>query len=314
MSAPERQNWHDIFFTGRDGLRLYARHYAVREALPAGPRRKPILCLPGLTRNSRDFHRLATFMTDPANPAARDVFTIDYRGRGRSENDPDPENYTLQSELADVLDLMTLVGLHDAAVIGTSRGGLVAMLMATERPTSIGAVVLNDIGPVIEREGLLRIVAYVGRIPLPANWAEAGALVRDLNMRQFPGIPEHRWDDIARQWFNEAHGAPTHGYDQNLAKAIAVSVGPIPSLWPQFGAFARLPVLSLRGELSDILSEATVAEMRLRHPNLETATVKAEGHAPLLHDRQTLITIADFLLRADQGPESTGQSRWRVHA
>ena len=294
-----QKTWQDIFFTSRDGLRLYARHYAAPAA--SGPKRRPVLCLPGLTRNSRDCHDLATFLTDPANPSARDVYAVDYRGRGRSANDPDWRNYTLLNEVLDVIDFMTLAGLHNVAVAGTSRGGLLAMLMATMRPASLGAVVLNDIGPVIEREGLLRIVAYVGSVPLPATWAEAGDLVRGLNKRQFPAVPDHHWDDIAHQWFNEEHGQPVHAYDQSLGKAIAVAPGEIPTLWPQFDALANLPVLSIRGELSDILSQATVAEMRVHHPRLEVLTVRGQGHAPLLRDRSTNISIADFLLRTDRG-------------
>lgn len=313
MTGPMKmpaQTWQDIFFTARDGLRLHARHYPASTRSGHG-RRRPALCLPGLTRNARDFHDLAVFLTDPANPSARNVYCVDYRGRGRSASDPDWRNYTLQTEINDVLDFMTLAGVHDAAVIGTSRGGLIAMQMASQRPTAIGSVVLNDIGPVVEREGLLRIVAYVGRIPLPATWEEAGLLVRDLNKRQFPAVPDHHWDEIARQWFNDANNRPVHGYDQALANAIAVPVGEIPDLWSQFGALAARPVLSIRGELSDILSEATVAEMRLRHPNLETYEVKGQGHAPLLRDRVSQIEIADFLLRADK--TETG-AQWTVYA
>ena len=312
MAVPLAQkNWQDIFFTSRNGLRLYARHYPAPETAVAA-RRRPLLCLPGLTRNCRDFHELASFMIDPANPSARDVFAVDYRGRGRSAHDPEWQNYTLQNEALDVLDFMTLTGLHNVAIAGTSRGGLITMLMATLRPASLGAVVLNDIGPVIEREGLLRIIAYIGRVPLPATWPEAGALVRDLNKRQFPGVPDHLWDDIAKQWFNEEHGQPVHAYDQNLDKVIAVSPGPIPSLWPQFDAMARLPMLVLRGELSDILSPATVADMQLHHPGLEAVTVRGQGHAPLLRDRASIIAVADFLLRADQG--SRALTRAWAHA
>jgi pimeloyl-ACP methyl ester carboxylesterase len=288
------ENWQDVFFTSRDGLRLYARHYAA-----PGSRRRPAVCLPGLTRNSRDFHDLASHLSDPSNTAARSVWAVDYRGRGRSAHDPKAQNYSLQIELLDVLDLMTLAGLHDAAVIGTSRGGLLAMVMAAVRPTAIGAVVLNDIGPVIERSGLLRIVAYVGRIPLPATWSEATALVRDLNARQFPGVAEHLWEDLSRQWFNDDHGRPTHAYDQRLGETMSILDSEIPTLWPQFEALSSRPTLVLRGEHSDILSESTVREMRLRHPRLEAMTVSGQGHAPLLRERPTLLAIADFLARTD---------------
>lgn len=304
------QNWQDIFFTSRDGLRLYARHYPA----PAGvPGRRAVLCLPGLTRNSRDFHDLATFLTDQRNPSARNVFTVDYRGRGRSASDPDWANYSIYSEYLDVLDFMAIVGLTNAAVIGTSRGGLIAMLMSTIRPTSIGAVVLNDIGPVIERDGLIRLVAFVGRMPLPASWPEAGKIIHDLNRHQFPIIPSRHWDEIARQWFNESHGKPVHGYDQNLGKAISATDGPLRDLWPQFAALSRVPMMIIRGEHSDILSPATFAEMQKRNPAAQALTVRGQGHAPLLRDRATGIAIADFLLKAD-GASAHSQAAQRAVA
>ena len=235
------QTWNDIRFTARDGLRLYARHY------PApGSVRRPVLCLAGLTRNSRDFHDLATALAS-ADDTGRDVYTLDSRGRGRSEHDRDWKNYSLLVELNDVLDFMTMKGLHDAAVVGTSRGGLLAMMMAVLRPGAIGAVVLNDIGPVVERDGLARIVAYVGRIPLPADWREAADLAREMNQRQFPAVPEEQWAEFAHAWFNEDNGLPAPGYDRNISRAMSLMDGPMPELWPQFGALARVPVLVIRG-------------------------------------------------------------------
>jgi pimeloyl-ACP methyl ester carboxylesterase len=287
------QNWSDIRFTARDGLRLYARHYAVRRST-----RRPLICLAGLTRNGRDFHDLATALACP-DQSGRDVYTLDSRGRGASEHDRDWKNYSLLVEVNDVLDFMTVKGLHGAAIIGTSRGGLLAMTVAVLRPAAIGAVVLNDIGPVVEREGLARIVAYVGRIPLPADWREAANLAREMNQRQFAAVPNEQWAEIARAWFNELNGLPAPGYDPNLARAISLMDGPIPELWPQFGALARVPVLVIRGANSDILSEGTVAEMRARHPRLSTVTVAGQGHAPLLKDAPTIGAIAEFLAAAD---------------
>ena len=255
MAAP-RQNWQDIFYTARDGLRLYARRYP-----SPGARGRPVLCLAGLTRNARDFHHLASSLADTANHDAREVYAVDYRGRGRSAYDRNAENYTLHIELLDVLDFMTVTGLHDCAVIGTSRGGLLVMQLAAMRPGAVGAIVLNDIGPVIERDGLLRIAAHVGRIPLPATWPEAEALVRDMNERQFPAIPADEWKDIAHQWFNDDLGRPVHAYDQKLAETVSVLNAQLPTLWPKFDALTAWPTLVIRGELSDILSAATVEEM-----------------------------------------------------
>ncbi len=287
------QTWNDIRFSARDGLRLYARHYPVQ-----GSARRPVLCLAGLTRNARDFHDLAMALATP-DEAGRDVYALDCRGRGLSEHDRDWTNYSLLVELNDVLDFMTLKGLHDAAIVGTSRGGLLAMMMAVLRPAAMGAVVLNDIGPVLERDGLARIVAYVGRMPLPKDWKEATELAREMNRRQFTAVPNEHWADFARAWFNDENGLPAPGYDASIAKTISLTDGPMPELWPQFGALARVPVLAIRGENSDLLSEKTVAEMRARHPRLMAITVRGQGHAPLLKDAPTIAAIAEFLAHAD---------------
>jgi pimeloyl-ACP methyl ester carboxylesterase len=297
---PAHQNWRDIYFTARDGLRLYARHY------PApGSRLRPVLCLAGLTRNSRDFHDIASVMSSPDQPHPRHVYTLDYRGRGLSANDPDWHNYQVPNELLDVLDFMTVVGLSDAAIIGTSRGGILAMVMGAIRPGNIGAVVLNDIGPVIEREGLLRIISYVGRIPLPSTWKDAGDLVRSMGQRHFPAVPAHMWEELAHQWYNDEAGRPTHGYDQELNRTASILDGPLPELWSQFKSLSRVPAMLLRGENSDILSAATADRMQREHPDLTLLTVAGQGHAPLLRDQPSILAILDFLSRAD--------ATWRGH-
>jgi pimeloyl-ACP methyl ester carboxylesterase len=286
------QNWTDIFFTSRDGLRLYARHY------PApGSALRPLVCLPGLTRNSRDFHDLAAALCGE-HPGARDVYALDYRGRGRSQHDPNWRNYSVLVEVNDVLDFMTLKGLARAGIVGTSRGGLLTMVMAVLRPGALGPVVLNDIGPAIEREGLARIVAYVGRVPLPATWKQATELVMEMNRRQFTAVLPEQWEEFARAVFNDDNGLPAPGYDPKLSRSISLDA-PIPELWAQFAALSHVPVLALRGENSDILSVATLAEMRARHPRLEAVTVRGQGHAPLLKDQATIGLVAEFLARAD---------------
>jgi pimeloyl-ACP methyl ester carboxylesterase len=291
MTARE-QHYEDIFFTARDGLKLHARRYPACDQ--HGEHRRPVLCLAGLTRNGRDFHDLAMALAGHQSESW-DVYTFDYRGRGLSQSDPDWRNYAVPVEMLDVLDLTTVLGLHGATIIGTSRGGIVAMIMASAQPTAIGAVVLNDIGPVVDATGLGRITAYVGRVPLPGTWADATKLVRDMNYRAFPAVPEEEWEDLARQFFNERRGKPAPGYDPNLAKALSVLDGPMPALWPQFEALKRVPLLVLRGEHSDILSKETVEEMRRRHPAFTAVTVKGQGHAPLLRDKPTIEAIRRFL-------------------
>lgn len=278
----------------RDGLALHVRHYP-----SPGSRLRPVLCLPGLTRNGRDFEVIAEALSDRQSAAPRAVFTLDFRGRGQSDFDADARNYTVPVEAHDVIDVVTALGLHGAAVIGTSRGGLVAMVMAAIQPTALGPVVLNDIGPVIEREGLMRIAGYAGRTPLPSSWAEAASIVRDIDQRQFPLVTPDGWQRLARQRFNERDGRPAPGYDKGLASSISVLDGPVPALWPQFEALKAMPVLVLRGALSDLLSAATVAEMAQRHPGLAAMTVAGEGHAPLLQDTTTISAIARFLAATD---------------
>lgn len=286
--------FEDIYFTGRDGLRLYGRHY--RAAAVSGTR--PVVCLAGLTRNSRDFHTLALALSQ--GTPARDVFTLDTRGRGLSEHDSDWKNYAVPIEMQDVIDFMMMLGLRNAGVIGTSRGGLITMVLAAAQPSLIGAIVLNDIGPVIEMEGLARIAGYVGRVPLPKNWADAARITGDLFRRDFPEMTDEDFEAVAHQTFNEKKGKPASGYDPKLAKCLSVLDGPIPKLWPQFEATKRMPVLVLRGANSDLLSEQTVEEMRRRHPHLSSITVPGEGHAPLLRDAPTISAVASFFAETDE--------------
>lgn len=291
-------SWKDIYFTVRDGLRLYARHYPP----PTVSRRKPVLCLAGLTRNSRDFHDLAVALS--SGDAPRDVYALDYRGRGLSQHDPDWRNYTVQIEMLDVQDFIALAALEKPAIIGTSRGGLITMALAAVQPGAVGAAVLNDIGPVIDQEGLIRIAGYVGKTPLPSSWEDAARMVADLNRAAFPAVPDEQWAEVARQWYNDNKGYPAPGYDPALAKTFTITDGPIPDLWPQFTALNRVPLLVLRGENSDILSAATVAQMCARHPNCTAYTVRGQGHAPLLKDAETIGVIVKFLAEVDAKAEA----------
>ncbi len=283
-----------MFVRVRDGLKLHVSCY-----LAQNPTGRPAVCLPGLTRNGRDFHDLAYYLSTGA-AVQRDVYTIDYRGRGLSEWDTNWKNYAVPIEALDVLDILAALNLHNAAFIGTSRGGLIMLVIAGLQPTVMGAAILNDVGPVVETDGLIRIMSYVGRVPLPRNWADATKSVRDLNRKKFPAIPDDMWEDVARQWYNDKNDRPTQGYDPELKNALSVLDGPMPSLWPQYQALTRVPVMVLRGEHSDILSEKTVEQMRKRHPVFESFTVPGQGHAPLLKDTQSQTAISDFLIQSDQ--------------
>ncbi len=292
--ATAAKDFEVIYFSARDGLRLYARRYPARIARGL----RPVLCLAGLTRNSRDFHDVASALSQ--NPTApRDVYTLDIRGRGLSEHDADWKNYAVPVELHDVIDFMTMTGLHDSGIIGTSRGGLITMVLAAVQPTRIGAVVLNDIGPVIETDGLVRIAGYVGRVPVPKTWPEAARVVRDLTRRDFPLLTDADAEAFARQLFNERNGRPVPGYDAKLSKCLSVLDGPMPQLWPQFEALKRVPVLVIRGANSDLLAAKTVDEMHKRHPKLASIVVPGEGHAPLLRDAPTINAIVHFFSETD---------------
>ena len=295
MAEDTVQDWEDIRFTSNNGLTLYARHYGEYQ-----PNARPVLCLAGLTRNSADFHDLAKFLSShPDRP--RDVYCPDYRGRGKSDYDPNWHNYSPFIELLDTLDLMAIRGLDQAAIIGTSRGGIIAMLMAVMRPNAIASVVLNDIGPEIETAGLARIMGYAGKIPAPTNWDEATDLVRSINKRFFTKLTDEEWLELTRQLFADVNGRPAQSYDNKIANALSeIDISQkIPTMWTQFEALKRIPVLVLRGENSDLLSPKTVEAMAERHPRLTSMTVHAEGHAPLLKDRFTMGMIADFLRDTD---------------
>lgn len=290
------KNWQDIAFTSHDGLRLYARRYGRPDSL-----RRPLLCLAGLTRNGRDFHDIATALSNhPLYP--REVYCLDYRGRGSSDNDPNWRNYTPWIEMIDTLDFMSICGLSQAAVLGSSRGGIIAMLMGVVRPASIGALILNDIGPLIETAGLARIMGYAGKVPLPANWDAAADLVRDMSRRFFPDLNRQTCIELAHQWFNDKNGRPAHGYDPNLMKALEeVDITKkVPDMWPQFESLRRVPALVIRGANSDLLTARTVEEMARRHPRLASVEIPGQGHAPLLKDRFSISVVADFLREADR--------------
>ncbi|MDA7948255.1 MAG: alpha/beta hydrolase [Hyphomicrobiaceae bacterium] len=301
--AASDREWNEIFYSSQDGLRLYARHYPAKTVDGQTPARS-VLCLAGLARNSKDFHKLALHLSRYSS-SPRDVYCLDYRGRGQSQYDPKWQNYSPYIELLDTLDFMTLAELHHVSLIGTSRGGIIAMLMGVVRPGSLGAVVLNDIGPVIEARGLARIIGYVGKTPTPQNWEEAALIVRDVSSRFFTDVSDDEWLEIARQIYGEEDGYPVPGYDNALAKTLSEIdlASPIPQMWPQFGALAHLPMLVLRGENSDLLSNETVKEMAARHSRLESYLVEEEGHPPMLRDHRTIRVVDRFLLDADSSQQ-----------
>ncbi len=277
-----------VFIPAADGLKLHARRFG-----PDHSSRLPVVCLPGLTRTAADFDVLA-----PALAAkGRRVIAVDYRGRGLSGYDPDPGHYSVQVELGDLLTVLAALNATRAIFVGTSRGGILAMLLATLRPDMIAAVVLNDIGPVVELAGLLRIKSYVGKLPQPKSYAEAAHAMRRLFGAQFPKLTEADWLLSAQRAFKDENGRLVPTYDVNLARTLesVTPDQPMPALWPQFDALAGVAVMVIRGALSDILSAQTVEAMRQHHPSLEVVEVPDQGHAPLLADRETIGRIEAFI-------------------
>ena len=289
MSAP---NITSRFHTSADGLRLHLRDYC-----PPATRGLPIVCLPGLARTADDFDPVARALLQQG----RRIIAIDYRGRGLSDYDPDPKKYDLAVESADIQLMLAAENVTQAIFLGTSRGGIHAMLFAAFKPKLLAGVILNDIGPVLEVEGLRRIQSYVGKLPRPTSWVGAVEIVKRNMEASFTGLNEADWEAYARQTFEETETGFTPRYDAAIMKAFAQMDldKPIPALWPQFEALAPVPVLAIRGENSDLLSPQTLAEMARRHPHFEAMTVPGQGHAPLLRDEPTLAGIEAFITRVD---------------
>jgi pimeloyl-ACP methyl ester carboxylesterase len=285
----------DLTISAPDGLKLHVRRYGARSAATL-----PVLCLPGLARTADDFEELARGLTaDPADP--RCVLAMDYRGRGGSEYDSNYGNYSLPVELGDVLAVITALELSPAIIVGTSRGGLLAMLLAAVRPTAIAGVLLNDIGPVIEPQGLMRIKSYVGKLPTPRTFEEGADILQRVAGSQFPKLEAADWLRQARRTWKEHNHRLTTAYDPKLAKTLETIdfERPLPPLWGEFEALSRTPLMVLRGANSDLLSGETVKAMRSRHPDIDVVEVADQGHAPLLAEAPIIGRIAAFATLCD---------------
>jgi len=268
------------FFNAPDGTKLAFQDEG--EGLP-------VLCLSGLTRNARDFDYLLPHLTGCR------VIRPDYRGRGQSDW-ADYSTYTVPVEAGDVLALMDHLGLEHAAIIGTSRGGLIAMMLAATAKNRLLGVCLNDIGPVVDMKGRKFIMTYLGKRP-PQKTFEEAAEVRATHLHDFPNVPMSRWMEEVKNHYIQDDKGLNISYDPALRTIVAETnmVSPQPDLWPWFDAMEGLPLALIRGANSDLLAEDIAAEMRRRRPDMIYANVPDRGHVPFLDEPESLDVISNFL-------------------
>ncbi|WP_156410178.1 alpha/beta hydrolase [Bosea sp. Root381] len=296
MTTHSDTGFSPLFISARDGLKLHARDYG-----PLAATALPVVCLPGFARTAADFHELALALAkDEAKP--RRVLAVDYRGRGLSEYDRDWKNYDIRIELDDLMQLLVAAGIEGAVFVGTSRGGLLTMAMGAARPGVIKGVVMNDIGPVIDARGLLRIRGYVGKLPMPRSFTEGAEILKRLSDQQFPQFGDAEWEMMARRTWTDRDGRMRSDYDPNLMKVLEeldLEV-PLPVLWSYFDGLNGVPVLAIRGANSDLMAEKTLVEMGQRHPDCETFVAPGQGHAPLLGTKDMVRRIGRLVARAER--------------
>ncbi|TSE02396.1 alpha/beta hydrolase [Mesorhizobium intechi] len=286
----------DFFYAAPDGLGLHARVYG-----EAKSGHWPVICLPGLTRNARDFHKLALYLST-RSPVPRQVVAFDYRGRGQSAYDPDVSHYNVGVEASDILAGLAALGIEEAAFIGTSRGGLIIHVLGALRPAVLKAIVLNDIGPVIEAAGLAHIQSYLERAPKPKTFTEAVDAQRSVHGKDFPILTDADWTRMVEALCRETDQGLLPDFDPKLVEMVAnLDLSkPLPALWPQFEALAAIPLLAIRGANSRLLSPETLEQMRQRHPTMETIIVEGQGHAPFLETGSLPDSIGAFLDNAER--------------
>lgn len=286
------QAFRERYFTSQDNLSLYVRDY--------GPERgeaTPVVCLPGLTRNCRDFHALAKSLM-----AERRVLCPDIRGRGKSARDPNWQNYHPSVYVNDVRHMLAAFNLHRVFVVGTSMGGIMAMAMGAAMPTSIAGALINDVGPDIDDAGLDDIVAYVHRADqVFADWRAAADFLKSC-FPEMPGMDDDAWLRAARRTAIERpDGTVVHDWDPAIARPLEEQRRSV-DLWPLFRSLARVPIVVVRGELSDILSAETLTRMERALPHMVSVIVPGFGHAPTLSEPQIPEPLKNALAIADANP------------
>jgi len=286
MPPSEHPPATDYFYQSTDGLRLYCAVCAARR-----PGARSVLCLPGLTRNSRDFAELAEYLRE-----RHEVLAPDLRGRGRSDWDPDGTHYQLPVYVQDVWTLLDSREMPPVIVIGTSLGALIGLVLAATQPERIAGLILNDAGPELNPAGIRRISGYVGQLKATANWAEAAAQAKGVYGSALPDLSDAQWLAYARRSYREnAQGIPVPDLDPGIAAAFHRQSNAPVDLWATFAQIQTVPLLVIRGALSDLLASTTVARMVSEKPTLRHITVRERGHAPLLNEPECLAAIDEFL-------------------
>ena len=261
----------------------------------------PVLCLPGLTRNAADFDELAAALGGRFR-----LIRLTRRGRGTSDRDPDWKNYNVAVEARDVVEFLDFLRLPKVTIVGTSRGGLIAMVLAATVKDRLAGVLLNDIGPVLEAEGLANIMSYLGVPPKAKTHAEVVLALEARMGDRFPQLPPEKWLSLAERWFDQGPDGLVLNYDPRLREALEAAEGPAPDMWPLFDALAGLPLAVVRGANSDLLSAATVAEMARRHPGLIAAEVPGRGHVPFLNEPEAFAAFEALMAEVARAEGAQG--------
>ncbi|KEO88369.1 alpha/beta hydrolase [Erythrobacter sp. JL475] len=281
----EDRNW-----TSADGLSLYYRDYPG----PDGYDGPPVLCMHGLTRNSRDFADLAAHIAE-----TRRVIVPEMRGRGQSDYAPDSATYNPLQYVADVEKLLEEQGIDKFIAVGTSMGGLMTMLLAAAKPGRIVAVVMNDIGPEINPAGIDRITGYVGQGRSYPTWVHAARSLGDVHSVAFPDYDLDMWLEMAkRTMIVTQNGRISYDYDMAIAEPFKQPGGAAPAnLWAAYEALRDVPMVLVRGELSDLLTPQTVEQMAVKNPAMTSVTVPRVGHAPTLDEPEARAAIDALLAK-----------------
>lgn len=280
--------FREVTVPAADSIPLYYREYGT-----GADGRLPLVCLTGLTRNSKDFHRIASELAPD-----RRVLALDYRGRGRSGYDPNWRNYTPPTYVQDILTVLQHAGIRRAILLGTSLGGLLTMALAAGMPGLVGAAVLNDVGPTVSDEGRKRIAGYVGTDLRFATYEEAAAAIKRQFGYAYPGIAESHWLQSARDTFvrDATSGLLRLDHDLKIGDALREQVsGPVPDLWPLYAALKPIPTLAIRGALSDVLDQETFDRMLAEKPDLRRLLIPNRGHIPLPHEEPFRSVLHEFL-------------------